>query len=146
MIEKLNDLFFYNLEKTTKIYRRYFQNQLKLNGFDITLDQWLTLKAVTEHPSIPQNEIADLVFKDKASVTRIIELLVQNEYLKRDFHATNRRLVQLTITEKGTQTIDDLDALVKQFRGNALADITLEDLNYVQGILKKIMDNCSTAT
>ena len=76
-MEKLNDQFFYNLEKAAKSYRQYFQSQLKLHGFDdITLDQWLILRIIGEQPDISQNDIAEQVFKDKASVTRIIELMI----------------------------------------------------------------------
>ena len=92
-MEKLNDTFFYNLEKSVKTYRQYFQNQLKANGFDITLDQWLILNTIIENPNISQNEIAEKVFKDKASVARIIELLVQNGFLTRSIHISGSSIV-----------------------------------------------------
>lgn len=141
-MEKLNTAFFYNLEKTVKIYRQFFQNQLKINGFDITLDQWLTLHTVAEYPDISQNDIAEKVFKDKASVTRIIELLVQNGFLTRAIHPSNRRMFQLTITEKGQTTLKKLTDLVQGFRQTALAGITPEMITTTQAVLKMISDNC----
>jgi MarR family transcriptional regulator for hemolysin len=141
-MEKLSTAFFYNLEKTVKIYRQFFQNQLKINGFDITLDQWLTLHTVAEYPDISQNDIAEKVFKDKASVTRIIELLVQNGFLTRAIHPSNRRMFQLTITKKGLTTLDQLTDLVQGFRQTALAGLTPEMLVTTQAVLKTISDNC----
>ena len=141
-MEKLNDLFFYNLEKAVKTYRQYFQNQLKQHGFDITLDQWLILKTVSEYPDISQNDIAEKVFKDKASVTRIIELLVQNGFISRAIHPKNRRMFQLTISEKGLKTIEDLDKLVQVFRKNALDSIGIDTLENTQNVMKKIVKNC----
>lgn len=141
-MEKLNDLFFYNLEKAVKTYRQYFQNQLKQHGFDITLDQWLILKTVSEYPDISQNDIAEKVFKDKASVTRIIELLVQNGFISRAIHPKNRRMFQLTISEKGLKTIEELDELVQVFRKNALDSIGIDTLENTQNVMKKIVKNC----
>jgi MarR family transcriptional regulator, transcriptional regulator for hemolysin len=144
-MEKLNDTFFYNLEKSIKTYRQYFQNQLKLNGFDITLDQWLILNTIIENPNISQNEIAEKVFKDKASVARIIELLVQNRFLTRAIHPTNRRMFQLTITEKGIETIEKISNLVPIFRKNALIGISPDILKETQNVMKTIVINCKNA-
>jgi len=145
-MEKLNDTFFYNLEKAVKTYRQYFQNQLKANGFDITLDQWLILNTIIENPNISQNEIAEKVFKDKASVARIIELLVQNGFLTRSIHPTNRRMFQLSITEKGNETIEKLSGLVQVFRKNAVLGISPDVLKETQSIMKTIIANCKNAT
>ena len=145
-MEKLNDTFFYNLEKSVKTYRQYFQNQLKANGFDITLDQWLILNTIIENPTISQNEIAEKVFKDKASVARIIELLVQNGFLTRSIHPTNRRMFQLSITEKGNETIEKLSCLVQVFRKNAVLGISPDVLKETQSIMKTIIANCKNAT
>lgn len=76
-MENLDLIFFYHLDKAIKTYRQFAQEKLKENGFDITIDQWLVLKAVSENQDINHNDLADAVFKDKASVTRIIELLVK---------------------------------------------------------------------
>jgi DNA-binding MarR family transcriptional regulator len=141
-MEKLNDTFFYNLEKSVKAYRQYFQNQLKANGFDITLDQWLILNTIIENPNISQNEIAEKVFKDKASVARIIELLVQNGFLTRSIHPTNRRMFQLSITPKGDETIERLSGLVEVFRKNAVLGISPDMLKETQSIMKVIIANC----
>jgi MarR family transcriptional regulator, transcriptional regulator for hemolysin len=132
----------YNLEKTVKVYRQYFQRQLKEHGFEITLDQWLILNTLSENFDISQNDIAEKVFKYKASITRIIELSVQNDYLTRAIHTTNRRMYQLSITEKGIQTIEKSNNLVQVFRQKIMTGITAEALQTTQTIMKKIVSNC----
>ena len=86
-MEKLNSIIFYNIDKAIRSYRNFAQRQLKLHGFNITIDQWLIIKAILENPGITQNEIGDLVFKDNASVTRMIELLVKSEFITRTVHS-----------------------------------------------------------
>ena len=141
-MEKLTNLFFYNLEKAIKTYRQFAQNQLRINGFDITIDQWLILSIIHENPDTPQSEIAEMVFKDGASITRIVELLVQNGFLKRDFHKTNRRMVKLSVTAKGIKAIEAVRPVIRKNRKDALMDITSKEIEMTQLVLKKLINNC----
>ena len=97
-MEQVNQSFFYTLEKAVKVYRQYFQNSLKNAGYSITLDQWLVLNMIIDFPGITQTEIAERVFKDKASITRIIDLLEINEYVSRKPHPTHGKMIQIDIT------------------------------------------------
>jgi len=139
---KLNEIFFYQLEKSIKSYRRYVQNQFKAHGFSITVDQWLVLKVLSENSKLTQSDLADLVFKDKASMTRLIELLVLKKLVQRAPHETSGRRFQLIITEKGHDLIAHITPLVKNNRNQALKGITQADLQLTENTLKKIIENC----
>ena len=141
-MEKLTSTFFYNLEKTVKVYRQYFQAQLKQNGFDITLDQWLTLKMITEYPEASQNEIADKVFKDKASIARIIDILEQNEYLAKYPHPKHLRKSRMVLTAKGEDVLSRLNHLVPMIRHKALHGAGDADIHSTLHVLHTIMENC----
>ena len=141
LMEKLNSVFFYQLEKAIKTYRQYAQGNLKRSGFDITIDQWLVLKALMDHEDISQSELAEIVFKDKASVTRIIELLVKNKYLRRDAHESRRRY-KLTATERGRNIMRDIRPVVLKNRASALKKLTEIEIETGMKILKAIVSNC----
>lgn len=141
-MEKLKDIIFYNMDKAIKSYRMYAQKRLREHGFKITIDQWLIIKSILENPTITQQEIAKKVFKDNASVTRIIELLVKSEYLKREVNSEDRRKSILHVTEEGKSIIQKVQNLVLENRKNALKSITSEELETMNASLKKIIDNC----
>jgi MarR family transcriptional regulator for hemolysin len=141
-METLNQSFFYTLEKAIKVYRQYFQTQLKNAGFGITLDQWLVLNMIIDFEGITQTEIAERVFKDKASITRIIDLLETNEYVVRKPHPTHGKMIQIDITKKGQDTVDALKKEVPKFRDFALRNISDENKKETQTILKTIINNC----
>ena len=82
-MERLETINFYLLDKAIRTYRIYSQKKLRENGFKITVDQWLIIKVLMENPGISQQNIAEKAFKDNASVTRIIDLLVKSKYLDR---------------------------------------------------------------
>ncbi len=142
-MEKLNSIFFYHLEKAIKTYRQYAQAKLRQNGFDITIDQWLVLKAIDDNPDISQNEISEMVFKDKASITRIIELLVFQQYLTRITPDENRRRKKLSITTKGKKILKDIVPAVRKNRKAALHNLTEEEIRVAEQVLKGIILNCS---
>lgn len=121
----------------------YAQKKLKENGFKITIDQWLIIKAILENPTINQQEIAKNVFKDNASVTRIIELLVKSEYLERKDNPEDRRKSNLVVTEEGKSIIYKVQDLILENRKNALDSVSIEELETMNLTLQKIITNCN---
>ncbi|WP_295333823.1 MarR family transcriptional regulator [Flavobacterium sp.] len=141
-MEKLDDIIFYKIDKAIRSYRMFAQKQLKASGYKISVDQWLVIKAILENPGMPQQEIASLVFKDNASVTRIIEILVQLGYLSRNIHETDRRKTNLEVTEEGKNIIQSVQSLVNQNRRVALDGISETALQNMNQTLTKIIENC----
>lgn len=142
-MEKLDEILFYTLEKSIKIYRKFAQNKLNENGFDITIDQWLVLKTLQQNKSLSQNQIAELVFKDFASVTRIIELLVKKKYVKRKINTSDRRKFELEISNSGAKIIEDIYPIVTTNRKKALSGLTNNEINNLKTLLEKLIKNCS---
>lgn len=140
-MEKLSDILFYNLDKAIRSYRAYAQKQLKANGYNITIDQWLVIKAILENPGVSQQELAVMVFKDTASVTRIIELLVKAGYMTRDTDPADRRKTILAVNERGIKIIEDVQAVVLKNRAKALEDIEAGALQATNETMKKIIRN-----
>ncbi len=142
-MEKLNDITFYTIDKAIRTYRMYAQKKLKENGFTITIDQWLIIKSILENPGISQLELGEKVFKDNASVTRIIELLVNAHYLKKETHPSDRRKSNLIVTEEGKSVIENVYEVVLQNRRTALNGISMEELEILNKTLKTIINNCN---
>ncbi|WP_121375662.1 MarR family winged helix-turn-helix transcriptional regulator [Flavobacterium endophyticum] len=142
-MEKLKDITFYTMDKAIRTYRIFAQKRLRDNGYKITIDQWLIIKAILENPGISQQEIGEKVFKDNASVTRIIELLVKSEYLEREVNQNDRRKSNLKVTVEGKRIIEKVHDLVLENRKTALAGILPEELEILNKTLKRIISNCN---
>lgn len=142
-MDKLNDIIFYNIEKAIKTYRMFAMKRIRNNNYKITTDQWLIIKSILENPDITQQEIAKNVFKDNASVTRIIELMVKSNYVTREENLSDRRKSNLKVTKDGEAIIENVNDLVIENRKIALKGITQEELNITTSTLKKIIANCN---
>ena len=142
IVEKLESIIFYTMDKSIRTYRNYAQKRLKEQGFKITIDQWLIIKAIMENPGIKQQGLAEIVFKDSASVTRIIELLVKAKYLDRKANPKDRRKFDLKITQSGMKILEDVQNLVLENRKTALDGVSEKELQTLHKVLSKITKNC----
>lgn len=142
-MDKLNTVVFYTIEKAIKTYRQYAQKQIKLANLNITIDQWLIMKSLVDNPGISQQEIAERVFKDNASVTRIIDLLVKANYLKRTTNKTDKRRSILKVTDEGKKIINNVYKVVLKNRETALKGITKKDIEIAETVLNTIISNCT---
>ncbi len=142
---RLEHVLFYILEKSIKSYRQFAQRNLKKVNKDITIDQWLILKTIHDNPNISQREIAEAIFKDVASVTRMIELLVSKGFLLRSSHSEDRRRHGLKLTPMGNITQEDLMPVIIQNRSIALEGLSEKEIETLRNLLQKIILNCTNS-
>jgi MarR family transcriptional regulator, transcriptional regulator for hemolysin len=143
-MEKIDQVLFFTIEKSIKTYRQFAQRQIDQAGIDITIDQWLILKSIQDWPDISQHQLAENVFKDYASVTRMIELLVKKEFLHREPHPTDRRRFQLIITRKGQMVIQKVLPVIESNRKQALKSLSKVDIEANKEFLNQIIKNCQS--
>jgi MarR family transcriptional regulator for hemolysin len=144
MKEQLKDIIFYSLEKTIKSYRQLAQKNLNSKGYDITIDQWLVLKTLLDNADISQQSVAKIVFKDYASVTRIIEALVAKELITRSSHSIDRRRFKLKLTGKSRKLLAKIQEDINENRSQALKGISKMEVMNLKDILDRITVNCKT--
>jgi DNA-binding MarR family transcriptional regulator len=140
---KIQNVIFYTLDKAIRSYRRMAQAAIDEAGIDITIDQWLVLQVLRAEDDLTQAEIAERVFKDQASVARILALLVKRELLSVAPLARDGRRLQLRITPKGHGVIAELLPIVHAYRAKALEGIAHADSELVHTVLNQIITNCT---
>ncbi|MFT7900337.1 MarR family winged helix-turn-helix transcriptional regulator [Tenacibaculum ascidiaceicola] len=133
----------YSIEETIKAYRRLSQHNISQIVPDITVDQALIL-LLLENNDKTQTEIADLVFKDYASMTRIVKLMMNKDYLIKKTDNQDKRKAKLEITEKGKIIIKKLKPIIQVNRETALNTISEEELEQLYKTLQKITKNCNS--
>lgn len=142
MGNRLQDVFFYSLESAIKSYRRFAQARIERSGFDITIDQWLVLKTLQESPEASQQEVAAAVFKDFASVTRIIQLLESKKYVRRSAHESDGRRSSLRLTRAGAALVSDLEPVIRANRRQGVRGLKPAEVKRMREMLAIITANC----
>lgn len=131
----------YSIEETIKAYRKLSQQNISSVVPNITVDQALILIIIDRNDKT-QSEIADLVFKDYASMTRIVKLMIDKNYLTKTIDDTDKRKTKLKITKNGKEIIEKINPMIKKNRETALNTISDKELKQLNTILNKITQNC----
>jgi DNA-binding MarR family transcriptional regulator len=141
----LTQSFFYSLERAIKAYRQFAQARIDDSGIDITVDQWLVLRTLQESPDLTQQQVGIAVFKDFASIARIVQLLVRKRYLRRGPHPSDARRSALTLTARGLAATRALEPVILRNRRRALGGIPAADARRAQVLLDTVSTNCQLA-
>lgn len=131
----------YSIEETIKAYRRLSQQNISSVVPKITVDQALIL-IIIDREDKTQSEIADLVFKDYASMTRIIKLMIDKNYITKTVNDADKRKTILKITKNGKSIIEELKPVIQKNRETALSTISDKELKQLYKTLNKITQNC----
>ena len=139
---RLQDVLFYSLESAIKAYRRFAQARLHAAGIDITIDQWLVLKTIHESADVTLQQVGVAVFKDFASVTRIVQLLERKGLLRRTPHPNDGRRSELALTSAGESAIRTVEPIAQANRRHALEGIDAGEVARLRAVLRRITENC----
>lgn len=75
--------------------------QQRLKKFEITSEQWSILSMIYLKEGCNQKELGEKLLKDRAALTRILDILEKKQLVKRENSDTDRREYLVYITEKG---------------------------------------------
>lgn len=140
--ERLENILYYLVEKTNKVVRRYSQEKFYQAGLNITIDQWLVMKKINDSQQISQVELAEALFKDTASITRILSLLIKKKLVKKDV-AEDKRAYHLSLTPGGKDFIDKAIKVVNDLRKQGIKGMSDSEVNNLKKSLQKMIDNMS---
>jgi len=141
--EKFNQYSFV-LDRTARRVKQYAQAAFIHNGIDLTVDQWSVIKILNEFQNLSHKSLAEKCGKDQPTLTRIVDLLIKKEYVIRIQHPSDRRSQYLHLTELGTNQVETLAPIVKDFRMRAWENLTDEDFENFTRILNTIYNNLET--
>lgn len=141
MTQELFARYSFLLDRTARKVKQYAQQQFKSGEFDVTVDQWLVLKNLSENELLSQTELASLVFKDNPTLTRIIDLLSKKGYVERVTNPQDRRSFQLHLTESGLLKVNELRPKILEIREKAWENLNTKDFEEFKRILNTIYQN-----
>ena len=129
------------LDRTARRVKQFAKQRFKELGFEVTVDQWVILKKLKEHQNLNQKELAQLVFKDTPTLTRIIDLLVDKGLVTRDVDKKDRRCFVISLTDHGHEILDQYQSQIKEIRLKAWEGLSEDDFNYFKRIINTIYQN-----
>lgn len=142
MLISSKDTVFYKLEKAIKLYRKMAQRKLQEAGSDLTINQMILLIQLQQQPDLQMVDLAEVIFKDVASVTRMIDLLVKKSYLERKENQTDRRRKDLVLTKAALHAVEELSPVIRAYRVQALHGFNDNEIQSLSTALDQLSQNC----
>jgi DNA-binding MarR family transcriptional regulator len=141
MNDELYNSYSFLLDRTARRVKQYAQQKFNELDLNVTVDQWLVLKHLYEHDSMKQNELAEILFKDNPTLTRIIDLLCEKELAIRRQHPKDRRSFQVALTRQGKKKVEQLKPKIQKIRLKAWEGLSKDDFTQFKRVLDTIYEN-----
>ena len=107
---------------------KYFAKELTRNGINLTPEQYLVMDILWDAEVMSQQAIADIIQKDKNSVTKFIDSLEKKGLVYRQVNKTDRRVNNIVVSEEGMKLKAKTTEVAIGMMRNVLKNIKEEDL------------------
>lgn len=121
--------------------KKSFFDVLQENGINITPEQYLVLDILWEKQSLSQQNIADIIQKDKNSVTKIIDSLEKKDFVVRVVDKNDRRINKIELTKEGLALEKITTDVAINFMNDVVKGIDKQDLDNFVNVMLQMKNN-----
>jgi len=127
--------------RTSHAILNKLQKRFREEGHGITVEQWQLLINLNNSNDQFHQQLAENTFKEKSTVTRILDGLEKKALVKRVADTKDRRQKRIRITAKGRALLEKVKPLAHEVQSRALKGLDMERLGVCQDILLQIYGN-----
>jgi len=114
------------LNDVARLLRRNFNRRVQ--GLGLTQAQWQALIYISRNPGMTQSRLAEILEVQPISVARLIRRMEAAGWVRRCPDPSDRRAVNLHLTEKTEPILEKMQEHAAELRAQAFAGIDEEDL------------------
>lgn len=129
---------------STAVARR-LQKNFRQAGLEITIEQWSVLYHLWKEDGLSQQELCNRTFRDKPSITRLVDNLEKQDLVKRVASPTDRRINRVVLTEAARDLQQITIDLANQTMNEALVGVDKHEIEVVKSVFQRVYDNLTLA-
>lgn len=133
--------FMRQMTRVNLTLRAFMRRRFKDHGVNITFEMLQVLRFLWDKNGVNQQEIADAIMKDKASLTYLIDNLVRRKLVQRTADQRDRRNKIIVLTEGGNQLKTLISPWLKEMYQQAASGLDPALLMEGASILERIQQN-----
>jgi DNA-binding MarR family transcriptional regulator len=138
---KKGELYSFITGKASTAIARRLQKNFKQANLDITIEQWSVLYHLWKEDGMSQQQLCDATFRDKPSITRLVDNLEKLKLVRRVPSKDDRRSNLIYLTKEAEQLQEQTMELANQTLNEALEGVTNEQIEVAKEVLQKVYDN-----
>ena len=125
---------------STAVARR-LQKNFRNAGLEITIEQWSILYHLWKEDCLSQQQLCNRTFRDKPSITRLIDNLEKQYLVKRMPSKSDKRINLVCLTDKAKVLQEQTINLAHQTMNEALIGVEKDDIEVVKLVFQRVYDN-----
>ena len=141
---KRGELYSFITGKASTAIARRLQKHFKQNNLDITIEQWSVLYHLWKEDGQSQQQLCDATFRDKPSITRLVDNLEKLKLVKRVASKDDRRINMIYLTKEAQQLQEQSMEIANQTLNESLLGVTNGQIEIAKEVLQKVYDNLKT--
>jgi DNA-binding MarR family transcriptional regulator len=142
---KRGELYSFITGKASTAISRRLQKNFKEANVEITIEQWSVLYHLWKQDGLSQQQLCDATFRDKPSITRLVDNLERLKLVKRVASKDDRRMNMIYLTNEAQLLQEQTMELANQTLNEALESVTIEQVEIAKLVLQKVYDNLAGA-
>ena len=142
---KKGELYSFITGKASTAIARRLQKNFKSANIDITIEQWSVLYHLWKQDGLSQQQLCEATFRDKPSITRLVDNLEKLGLVKRVSSKEDRRINKIYLTKEATALQEQTMELANQTLNEALAGVSNGQVEIAKEVLQMVYDNLSAS-
>ena len=136
-----SELYSFITGKASTAIARRLQKNFKQAGVEITIEQWSVLYHLWKEDGLSQQQLCDATFRDKPSITRLVDNLEKQQLVKRVASKDDRRINMIYLTPEASKLQEQSMELANQTLNEALQGVSTEKIEIAKEVLQRVYDN-----
>lgn len=138
---KKGELYSFITGKASTAIARRLQKKFNASGLNLTIEQWSVLYHLWKEDGKSQQELCTATFRDKPSITRLVDNLEKLGLVKRVPAENDRRINKVFLTRQAVKLQEETMTLAEETLNEALEGVPAEQINLCKEVLQKVYDN-----
>ena len=138
---KKSELYSFITGKASTAIARRLQKNFKQAGVEITIEQWSVLYHLWKEDGMSQQQLGEATFRDKPSITRLVDNLEKLSLVKRVASKEDRRINMIYLTPEAKDMQEKTMELANQTLNEALVGVTNGQIEIAKEVLQQVYEN-----
>ena len=138
---KRGELYSFITGKASIAIARRLQKKFNAAGLNLTIEQWSVLYHLWKQDGISQQELCNATFRDKPSITRLVDNLEKLQLVKRVASESDRRMNMVFLTKQAQKLQEEAMALAEETLNEALVGVSPDRIEICKEVLQVVYDN-----
>ena len=138
---KKGELYSFMTGKASTAIARRLQKNMKQAGIEITVEQWSVLYQLWKTDGLSQQQLCDATFRDKPSITRLVDNLEKLKLVKRVASKNDRRINQVFLSDAGRILDEQTMKVANDTLNEALVGVPSDRVDVCKEVLQIVYDN-----